>query len=96
VRPVTSQPVIWPHVHPLFWLLQGLNVLDGVLTELALDSGLATEGNPVVLTMGWPGKLAVVFVAGWLLALIRPKALVIPIVALAAVVVWTAAGLVLV
>jgi hypothetical protein len=85
-----------PLTHPLFWLLQGFNVVDGVLTELAVDSGVATEGNPLVLTMGWPGKLAVVFVAGWLLALIRPRALVIPIVALACVVVWTTAGLVFV
>lgn len=82
-------------VHPLFWLLQGLNVVDAALTELAVDSGVATEGNPLVRTMGWPGKLALVFIAGWLLALIRPKALVIPIAALTAALVWTAAGLVL-
>jgi hypothetical protein len=87
--------VLRPHLQPLFWLLQGLNVLDAALTEFAVASGMADEANPLVRAIDWPGKLALVFVAGWLLAAIRPGALMIPIVALSCAVAWTTAGIAL-
>jgi hypothetical protein len=84
-----------PHLQPLFWLLQGLNALDAALTEFAVASGMADEANPLVRTIDWPGKLALVFVAGWLLAALRPRTLMIPIVALSCALAWTSAGILL-
>jgi hypothetical protein len=77
---------------PMYWLLNALNLLDAVLTTLAIRVGVATEGNPVVTWMGIPGKLVLVAVAGAFLAHVRPGALVVPVVAMGAVVVWTAVG----
>jgi hypothetical protein len=71
-----------------------LNAVDAALTTIALRRGAAVEANPVVRTIGMPGKLVLVAVAGWLLYLLRPRALWIPIAALGAVAVWTAVNLV--
>ena len=75
------------------WALNALNIADALLTTVALQNGLAVEANPVVRVIGMPGKVALVAVAGWFLYLLRPRALTIPIAALAAVVTWTAMNL---
>ena len=75
------------------WILNALNVADALLTTIALRDGVAVEANPVVRAIGMPGKVALVAVASWLLYLLRPRALVIPVVALSLVVAWTAANL---
>ena len=75
------------------WILNALNVADAWLTTVALQNGLAVEANPVVRAIGMPGKVALVAMAGWLLYSLRPRALVIPIVALSLVVAWTAINL---
>jgi hypothetical protein len=75
------------------WALNALNLLDASLTTVALRAGVAVEANPVVRVIGMPGKIALVAVAGWLLHRLRPRAVLVPIVALGLVVVWTAANL---
>jgi hypothetical protein len=84
---VLARPVV------LWAALNLLNVLDAALTTGALDSGIAYEANPLVLEMGMTVKLILVAVAGAGVALLRPRALLIPIVILALVVSYTAAGL---
>jgi hypothetical protein len=76
------------------WILNALNVADAWLTTIAVQNGLAVEANPVVRVIGMPAKVALVAVAGWFLYLLRPRALVIPIVALSLVVAWTTINLV--
>jgi hypothetical protein len=75
------------------WVLNTLNVADAWLTTVALESGLAVEANPVVRAMGMPGKLVLVAAAGWLLYLLRPRAVLVPIGALSLVVAWSAVNL---
>lgn len=69
-----------------------LNLLDAVLTHLVTRAGIAVEANPLVELLTLPGK--VVFVAGLSLLLwkLRPRALVIPVVAYTAVVCYTIGG----
>ena len=76
------------------WVLNALNVADAWLTTIALDNGLAVEANPVVRFIGMPGKVALVAGASWLLYQLRPRALIVPIVALGLVVAWTTLNLV--
>jgi uncharacterized protein DUF5658 len=77
----------------LLWVLYALNLADVLLTSVALRSGVAVEGNPVVRVIGMPGKIALVMVAGWLISRLRPSALLVPIAALALTVAWTVANL---
>ena len=84
-----------PRVHTswgLFGILNVLNGADAALTWLVINAGIAREGNPVLGAIGIPGKMILVAVAGFLLMLIRPRALWIPIGALGAVIVWTIGG----
>jgi hypothetical protein len=76
------------------WLLSALNVADAWLTTIALQEGVAVEANPVVRAIGMPGKVLLVAAAGWLVYRLRPRALVVPIAALCAVVAWTAINLI--
>ena len=76
----------------LFWILNILNVADAVLTWLVVDAGIAREANPVVRSIGIPGKVLLVGIAGFLLKRVRPRALWIPIGALGAVLLWTLGG----
>lgn len=73
-------------------VLNVLNVLDAVLTWHVLNRGLAVEGNPVIGLIGLPGKIVLVALAGWFVAHLRPRPLLIPIVALGLVALWTLAG----
>jgi len=77
---------------PMYWLLNALNLVDATLTSIVIRAGVATEGNPVVTWMGIPGKLILVAVAGAFLAHVRPAALIVPVVAMGAVVAWTLVG----
>jgi hypothetical protein len=63
-----------------------LNVGDAMLTNLLIRSGLASELNPLASVLGIPRKLFLVGAASYLLYRIRPRALVWPTLALAAVV----------
>jgi len=78
---------------PLFWMTNALNVLDALLTAVLIEMGLAGEANPVVASIGWHGKFALVLAASLVLDRLRPRALVIPCVALSAVVCYSAVGL---
>lgn len=78
-----------------FLVLNALNVLDALLTWYVLNRGLAVEGNPVIGVISLPGKIALVALAGWFVAHLRPRALPSPIVALALVALWTLTGVVL-
>lgn len=95
IRLSIGDAVIWerPRRSPLLWALNALNLADAALTTIALQSGLAVEGNPVVRAIGMPGKLVLVAAAGWLISIVRPRALIVPVAALAATVLWTAANL---
>jgi hypothetical protein len=96
IRLSIRDAVIWQRPRgrsPLLWALNALNLADALLTSIALRTGVALEGNPVVRTIGLPGKLVVVAVAGWLINRLRPRALIVPVAALALVVAWTLANL---
>ncbi len=88
-RKVIARPIV------LWAALNLLNLLDAALTTSALSSGLAYEANPLVTEMGITMKVVLVAVAGMGVAVLRPRALLIPIVVLALVVSYTAAGLLL-
>ena len=72
--------------------VNALNVADAVLTAIAVNAGAASEANPVVRTLGLPGKIALVGLVTWLLYKRRPSALVWPAAALLAVVAYHVAG----
>jgi hypothetical protein len=76
-----------PGGYPLFLLaaVNVLNVGDALLTAFLIRSGLASELNPVASVLGIPGKLFLVGTASYLLYRIRPRALIWPTLALAAV-----------
>ena len=97
IRVSLRDAVIWerPRRSPLLWALNALNLADALLTTIALQTGVAVEGNPVVRAIGMPGKVVLVATAGWLINRLRPRALVVPVAALAATVLWTAANLAL-
>lgn len=79
---------------PLLWALNALNVADALLTATVLRSGMAVEGNPVVRAIGLPGKVIVVALAGWLINRLRPRALIVPVIAMGLVVAWTTVNVV--
>jgi Domain of unknown function (DUF5658) len=59
-----------------------LNVVDAVMTTLAVRSGGAVEANPLVRFAGLPTKVVLVGVLTWLLYRRRPASLVWPAAAL--------------
>ena len=59
-----------------------LNVIDAVMTTLAVRSGGAVEANPLVRFGGLPAKVVLVGVLTWLLYRRRPASLVWPSAAL--------------
>lgn len=95
IRLSLREAVIWRPQGRAAWLwaLNVLNVMDALLTTIALRSGVAVEANPVVRAIGMPGKVLLVAAAGWALYMLRPRALLIPITALALVVAWSAINL---
>lgn len=79
----------------LFVCVQVLNLADAALTRIAIRSGAAYEANPVVTAIGLDGKLLLVAVVTAAVAVLRPKALLVPIGVLSLVVLWSTAGLLL-
>jgi hypothetical protein len=79
----------------LFWIANGLNVADAVITWSFLRSGQIQEANPFVRGIGLPTKVILVGLLTWLLVRARPRALVWPILVLAFVMAWDVAGVVL-
>jgi uncharacterized protein DUF5658 len=81
---------------PLAWMLRRLqerplrlviavnvlNVIDAVMTRLAVRSGGAVEANPLIRFGGLPAKVVLVGVLTWLLYRRRPDSLVWPAAAL--------------
>ena len=81
------------------WLLVTvcvLNSIDAILTNHVISQGLAEEGNPIVSSIGLFPKLLLVPLAAEAVYLLKPKALWVPAVALFAVILYTAAGTLLV
>jgi hypothetical protein len=92
---------------PLAWLLRRseeqplrllvavnlLNVVDAVMTAVAVRSGGALEANPVVRFGGLPAKVIFVGVLTWLLYRRRPSALVWPATALLVVACYHVSGI---
>jgi uncharacterized protein DUF5658 len=74
--------------------VNAMNLVDAVLTEVAIRSGGAVELNPVVRVGGIPLKLALVGVVTWLLYRRRPRALLLPAVVLAWVVCYHLSGII--
>ncbi len=73
-------------------LLNALNVADVLLTRFALGSEQAVEANPFARLLGWPLKLVMVALFGWILYRIRPRLLVWTVVAYVAVLAWHLSG----
>jgi hypothetical protein len=71
-----------------------LNLADALLTHAVISNGLARELNPVVTAIGLPAKVVGVACVSALVAMLKPRALWIPIAALAAVATYTLANLV--
>ena len=70
-----------------------LNVVDAVMTFLAVRSGGAFEANPVVRSAGLPAKIVLVGLLTWLLYRRKPSALVWPFAALLWVAGYHVAGI---
>jgi hypothetical protein len=70
-----------------------LNLVDALLTLLAVNSGGAYESNPVVRSMGLPAKVFLVGLLTWFLYRRKPSALVWPFAALLWVTGYHVAGI---
>jgi len=81
------------HARPSLVLVNALNVADAIMTHFFVHHGQAVESNPIVRVIGLPLKIVVVLAASLLLYRIRPRALVWPVIFLAAVLVWHISGL---
>ena len=71
-----------------------LNLVDAVMTLLAVRSGGAYESNPVVRLVGLPAKVVLVGLVTWILYRRKPSALVWPFGALTLVAGYHVAGIV--
>jgi len=69
-----------------------LNIADALLTAVGVHGGLAVETNPVVNAIGLPIKIVLVALLSAALLRTRPRALIWPCAALAAVVLWHVCG----
>jgi hypothetical protein len=93
------QPLAWAirnlQHRPLRLLIavNALNVVDAVMTFLAVRSGGAFEANPVVRFAGLPAKIVLVGLLTWLLYRRKPSALVWPFAALLWVAGYHVAGI---
>ena len=76
----------------LLVVINALNVADATLTVLWIEMGIALEANPIVDAMGFPAKVAVVAVGSYVVFRLRPRWLIVPIVALALVCVYHLVG----
>lgn len=76
----------------LLLVLNGLNLLDAGLTLAVTETGIATEGNPLVRWMTLPGKVLFVAALSLVLWRLKPRALIVPVVGYGLVVCYTLAG----
>ncbi len=76
----------------LLVMVNALNVADAALTVLWIEMGIALEANPIVDAMGFPAKVVLVAVGSYAVYRLRPRWLIVPIVALALVCVYHLAG----
>jgi hypothetical protein len=74
--------------------LNGLNVVDAVLTQMAVIGGVATELNPLVVGAGMIAKVLVVAAASLLIYRVKPKLLIWPALAFVGVTLWHLIGMV--
>ena len=95
-RPAVRAAPTWRQrlMSPLGLLLtvNVLNVVDAVLTVLWIELGIAREANPIVDAIGFPAKVVGVALLSYVAYLLRPRALLVPIVALGLVVVYHVVG----
>jgi hypothetical protein len=73
--------------------VNALNVVDAVMTYMAVRSGSAFETNPVVRVIGLPAKIVLVGLLTWLLYRRKPSVLVWPFAALLCVTCYHVAGI---
>jgi hypothetical protein len=71
-----------------------LNLVDAVMTVMAVRSGGAYESNPVVRLVGLPAKVVLVGLLTWLLYRRKPSAMVWPFAALTLVAAYHVAGII--
>ena len=92
---VLAEAIQEAKAHPIgtLVLLNVLNVLDAVLSELAIGAGAARELNPLVLAIGIPAKIVLVAACSSLLLWRRPRALVWPTLAFVALAAYHLTGL---
>ena len=76
----------------LILTLNILNVADALLTGAGLSTGETAELNPVIRFIGLPAKIIVVAIGSLILARLRPRALIWPVLVFAAVLGWHIAG----
>lgn len=72
--------------------VNALNVVDAALTILWIEMGIALEANPIVDAVGFPAKVFAVGIGSYLVYRVRPRWLIVPIAALAAVCVYHVVG----
>jgi hypothetical protein len=73
--------------------VNALNLVDAVMTLIAVESGHAFETNPVIRFAGLPAKIVLVGLLTWLLYRRKPSALVWPFAALLWVACYHVAGI---
>jgi hypothetical protein len=105
--PIVAVGLIASAWQPLAWairILQGrpihlliavnvLNILDAVMTLIAVKSGGAFESNPLIRSAGLPAKVILVGLLTWLLYRRKPSAFVWPFAALLWVACYHVAGI---
>jgi hypothetical protein len=72
--------------------LNALNLLDALLTFALTEAGVAREGNPLMSWLTLPGKIVLVAALSLVLWRLRPRALIVPVVAYAGVVCYSLVG----
>jgi len=72
-----------------------LNLADVLFTLALTRVDGAVEANPVVRALGLPAKLALVSIAAFIVARVRPAGLVWPVIVMLAVTAWQIGGLTL-
>jgi hypothetical protein len=76
----------------LFISVNLLNALDALLTFMVVSGGGGTEANPLVRAIGLPAKVVGGLAATWFIKRRRPRALLVPLAVLPAVIVWHISG----
>jgi hypothetical protein len=105
--PIVAVGLIASAWQPLAWVIRKLqeqpfrlaiavnvlNLVDAVMTLLAVRSGGAYESNPIVRLVGLPAKIVLVGLLTWLLYRRKPSAMVWPFTVLTLVAAYHVAGI---